>query len=174
MTTLRTDGGPLGLSSAYEFVSTRVATLQEEALERVIWRLVDRDGYTEEMACKLREEFLRFASLTFITDGPISPSPSVDDFWHAFILHTKDYEEFCQKHFGHYLHHEPKDHRLPRDDRDPTPGIHTKALIEAAYPEYDRGIWATAAICSRSHCDKSCHVKQHGSSTRHRSECDVR
>jgi hypothetical protein len=174
MATLTTQSGPLGLSAAYDFISTRVAALQGEVLERVIWRLVDRDGYGNEMACKLREEFLRFASLTFITDGPISPSPSVDDFWHAFILHTKDYEEFCQRHFGHYLHHEPKDHRLPRDDRDRTPGIRTKALIEAAYPEYDREIWATAAICSRSHCDKPWHVKRNCSPTRHQSECDVR
>lgn len=31
----------------------------------------------------------------------------VDDMWHAFILFTKDYTQFCVDHFGFYLHHGP-------------------------------------------------------------------
>ena len=33
----------------------------------------------------------------------------VDPFWHAHILHTKDYEFFCQSIFGQYIHHQPLD-----------------------------------------------------------------
>jgi hypothetical protein len=35
------------------------------------------------------------------------PSQVVDDAWHDFILFTKDYEVFCKKAFGKYLHHTP-------------------------------------------------------------------
>lgn len=32
---------------------------------------------------------------------------AIDSMWHEFILVTRDYHEFCQHYFGHYLHHEP-------------------------------------------------------------------
>ena len=35
------------------------------------------------------------------------PSQIADDLWHEFILYTRDYEEFCKKAFGGFLHHTP-------------------------------------------------------------------
>lgn len=35
------------------------------------------------------------------------PSQVVDDLWHDFILFTRNYENFCTKAFGCYLHHTP-------------------------------------------------------------------
>jgi len=35
------------------------------------------------------------------------PSQVVDDAWHAFILFTRNYELFCRKAFGRFLHHTP-------------------------------------------------------------------
>ncbi len=32
---------------------------------------------------------------------------TVDVLWHAFILHTKDYAEFCDRFYGGFLHHSP-------------------------------------------------------------------
>lgn len=37
-------------------------------------------------------------------------SAEVDPFWHAHILHTKQYVDFCQEIAGRYLHHNPLDH----------------------------------------------------------------
>ena len=31
----------------------------------------------------------------------------IDDMWHEFILFTEDYTDFCQRTFGHYIHHLP-------------------------------------------------------------------
>ncbi len=31
----------------------------------------------------------------------------LDEMWHTFILFTRDYTDFCQNHFGAYLHHHP-------------------------------------------------------------------
>ena len=31
----------------------------------------------------------------------------IDNMWHTFILYTKDYIDFCNQHFGEYLHHQP-------------------------------------------------------------------
>lgn len=39
----------------------------------------------------------------------------VDPFWHAHILHTRQYSQFCDDIAGRYLHHEPLDHSRPAD-----------------------------------------------------------
>jgi hypothetical protein len=30
----------------------------------------------------------------------------LDELWHAFILHTRDYHEFCEAFFSSYIHHD--------------------------------------------------------------------
>ncbi|WP_255988220.1 glycine-rich domain-containing protein [Chitinolyticbacter albus] len=35
------------------------------------------------------------------------PSQLVDDYWHQFILHTREYQRFCKATLGRFLHHTP-------------------------------------------------------------------
>lgn len=35
------------------------------------------------------------------------PSQVVDDLWHEFILYTRQYQSFCARAFGRFLHHAP-------------------------------------------------------------------
>ncbi len=37
----------------------------------------------------------------------------IDPFWHAHILHTEQYMEFCNRVVGEYMHHQPLDHARP-------------------------------------------------------------
>lgn len=37
------------------------------------------------------------------------PTADIDHMWHWHILHTKQYREDCQKVFGHYLDHNPRE-----------------------------------------------------------------
>lgn len=37
-------------------------------------------------------------------------SDLVDPFWHAHILHTEEYIDFCNRTVGGYMHHSPLDH----------------------------------------------------------------
>jgi hypothetical protein len=34
----------------------------------------------------------------------------IDEMWHAFVLFTRDYAAFCDKHFGRFIHHAPMRH----------------------------------------------------------------
>lgn len=34
-------------------------------------------------------------------------SPKIDKFWHAHMLHSKQYQEFCDKVAGSFMHHAP-------------------------------------------------------------------
>ncbi len=49
------------------------------------------------------------------------PSQAVDDAWHAFILFTRNYQLFCGKAFGRFLHHTPAE--AMRTQTEPTEGI---------------------------------------------------
>ena len=35
------------------------------------------------------------------------PSQAADDLWHEFILYTREYQGFCKRAFGEFLHHRP-------------------------------------------------------------------
>jgi len=35
------------------------------------------------------------------------PSQVADELWHEFILHTRNYDAFCRRAFGKFLHHTP-------------------------------------------------------------------
>ena len=38
-------------------------------------------------------------------ESRMPPSNDIDGFWHAHILHTYSYAEFCDRVFGYFLHH---------------------------------------------------------------------
>ena len=145
---------PLGIVDGYDHLHEKICRLEEEGLERVIERLVKRENFTQEHALKCRIEFLRFISLRFLETGERhSPAADVDTFWHAFILHTRDYMNFCSKHFGHYYHHEPYDHRVSTVT-EVSPGALTKRLMIEIYPDHDAEIWDAAEdMCSNGYCD---------------------
>jgi hypothetical protein len=60
--------------------------------------------------CQLVANGLRQFFLTHLKSGRqhvSMPSQVVDDLWHEFILHTKNYDAFCSRAFGRFLHHTP-------------------------------------------------------------------
>lgn len=60
--------------------------------------------------CQLVANGLRQFFLTHLKSGRqhvAMPSQVVDDLWHEFILHTKNYDAFCTRAFGRFLHHTP-------------------------------------------------------------------
>lgn len=44
------------------------------------------------------------------------PNDIVDELWHLHIIYTKDYFEFCENNFNHYLHHYPLNENDNNDD----------------------------------------------------------
>lgn len=39
--------------------------------------------------------------------GRVTPPKLVDDGWHIFLLFTMEYQKFCYKYFGRFIHHQP-------------------------------------------------------------------
>ena len=67
------------------------------------------------IACKIEEsqvlpiltEVIRFLNLIAVAEMVLTPSKSIDDAWHEFILCTKAYWSFCEDKFGRMIHHHP-------------------------------------------------------------------
>ncbi|MFE9018971.1 glycine-rich domain-containing protein [Streptomyces sp. NPDC007808] len=84
------------------------------------------------------------------------PSELVDYGWHAFILHTIDYADFCERVVGRFVHHVPTD-----DGNEQAPGgaaaarERTMAAIQAAGYTVDAELWHSAADCNQ--CHAGCH-----------------
>lgn len=75
-------------------------------------RLAKEQAISEAEAEEWVAEMLKFlsaaaharrAALAF----QLRPPHKVDMAWHAFILHTRDYADFCERELGFFLHHKP-------------------------------------------------------------------
>lgn len=64
------------------------------------------DAQVEQVAAGLRQWFRLHARAG---SGSLAmPSRVVDDLWHAFMLHTREYADFCTATLGRFLHHTPE------------------------------------------------------------------
>ena len=113
----------------------------------VVRRVTKDERVPPETAAKWFAEMLRFLDLAndLIEErAPFRAVPSrpVDAAWHAFILHTAAYCDYCEQRFGAYLHHEPT------DDGDPDTGIaqslaylRTRIALKKRHGPLDEAIW---------------------------------
>lgn len=63
----------------------------------------------------LFDDLKRYLSLGHYTSEPLPPPRMIDKGWHEFILLTKDYEDFCLKYRGQFIHHQPSGPNAPVD-----------------------------------------------------------
>ncbi|WP_342786821.1 hypothetical protein [Streptomyces qinzhouensis] len=77
----------------------------------------------------------------------LAPSRLVDPGWHAFMLHTQEYADWCQERFGFFVHHAPNSKTRTRDLMSSV-----TERIRAAGFELDERLWGTAADCNPPAC----------------------
>jgi hypothetical protein len=74
-------------------------------------RLVRKQILPEGIVDQAITEYKKFLVLARLEYGPLEMfSRQVDEVWHAHILFTRDYAEFCQIAFGQFFHHQPLTH----------------------------------------------------------------
>ncbi|WP_262700473.1 MULTISPECIES: glycine-rich domain-containing protein [Streptomyces] len=128
------------------------ALLSAALLDRLATRIVKDHDIAPSLAERIAAQTAAFlATCANNTDQPLVPSKAIDIGWHAFILHTRDYADFCQRVAGHFIHHVPTD---------PAEGEHgvasaarqrTLDAIAAAGYAVDTDLWPEAADCSQCH-----------------------
>lgn len=83
--------------------------------DTVVRELQIRHGWTRAFIDRLAPYYL--ATLTHMHAGHATPVfEIIDAFWHAHILCTRDYADFCRKRFGRFIHHERIDASGPRGE----------------------------------------------------------
>lgn len=106
---LKTSQNPCKCHSAAVPVADRVPleTIMAYKNDAVIGRIATDLTITMEKAGELFDDLKRFLWAASLSDDNTIPSPLIDEAWHAFILFTVDYADFCTRFFGEFMHHQP-------------------------------------------------------------------
>jgi hypothetical protein len=108
--------------------------------DAVVRRIAKEHRVRRATASRWFEEMVRFLDLCHASPGALSPSKKVDKAWHEFLLFTREYEQFCRKRYGRFMHHDP--YEAPSRD-----GYHdTIRAYTAAYGRPSPRIWPTGGI----------------------------
>lgn len=135
--------------------ATIAAPVSVELHQKLV-RRVEKDHHIDrDLASRIVDQALAFLGTCAVHAGkPLAPSGLVDHGWHAFILHTRDYAEFCDRVAGRFLHHVPTD---PDDSSDGAGSLeYTVDAIVAAGFRVDRELWSLGAKCNNDG-DGKCH-----------------
>lgn len=94
---------------------------------------------------KLEADFKKWISLLILyPEERIAPPRVLDMYWHLFMLHTKEYHEFCSDVLGFQLGHSP----VTKDTVEETKviGQNTRRRYISLYGQMDYRIWGGNAI----------------------------
>ncbi|MDJ1136202.1 glycine-rich domain-containing protein [Streptomyces iconiensis] len=113
-------------------------------------------GMPVEFAERAIDQMAAFLIAGARTDAPLSPSPLVDVFWHAFILRTQQYAEFCEQVAGRFIHHNPQPPSAGEHGKAAAERQRTLTAITAAGFEVDPDLWPQLGAADCSQCHAGC------------------
>jgi hypothetical protein len=109
----------------------QLQAIEQYDLWFVIERLVDKGSLAPNRIDQAVFEFRRYVALVALGyDNLGMHSQEVDEVWHAFILFTREYDQFCNLTCGHMIHHTPNTSLRPEL---PSPSVPS---FEQAYTKY--------------------------------------
>ena len=117
--------------------------------DRLAARIAFEGGVDRLMAARIADQALAFLGACAVHPAPLAPSKTVDIGWHTFVLHTREYAEFCDRIAGRFIHHVPADDE-PDDAESRTAWETTTAMVAAGYV-VDAPLWERSANCSQCH-----------------------
>ncbi len=116
-----------------------------ELFGKLVARVVQDADVTPDYAARVVDQTIVFLKACADNrSGMLSPSTQVDDGWHAFVLHTEEYAEFCERIAGRFIHHRPM---MNEDIRSGAALARTiEALHATGYP-VDEELWDRTQSC---------------------------
>jgi hypothetical protein len=110
-------------------------------LKQTIARLIKVHHWKPKEAEAAAIQYRNFLYLKKKYDGKyvLPPSYDMDEVWHAHILHTKDYCDFCDQVYGGYLHHHPhhgKDNSITDEELEAMFEAQTQRLYFQEFGQY--------------------------------------
>lgn len=123
--------------------------VSSETFDRLTHRVATRDGLSPDLAARAVDQMLVFLP-TLERHPLLRPSTMVDLAWHAFLLDTPAYAEFCDQVVGRFVHHVPDDDFQPDPDGDGL-NVVLRAIEDAGYT-VDPEMWQYPARCGEVGC----------------------
>jgi len=132
-------------------------TLVPAALFAKLVARVERDANVDrERADRIMRQALAFLlACARNPETPLAPSRAVDHGWHAFILHTREYADFCARVAGQFIHHAPED---PGGERAgaATRNERTIEVMRRSGLPVDEELWPVGAAECSANCERCC------------------
>ncbi|MEU8250175.1 hypothetical protein [Nonomuraea sp. NPDC048916] len=126
--------------------------ISPDLFDRLAADIARDHNMTIEHAERTMEQALAFLYACALNPGAaLAPSPQVDIGWHAYILHTAAYADFCQKVAGRFIHHAPdQPGEISHAARLERLGATVQAIRSSGMP-LDTDLWLLPAECSQCH-----------------------
>lgn len=91
-------------SRGHDFLAKTMAYKNESVIERY---MADNPSSTRDDADAAWQGLLQFLVVCSLNKGSLTPSKIIDEMWHAFLLHMRDYEKFCLFSLRQMIYHDP-------------------------------------------------------------------
>lgn len=105
-------------------------------------------GFPRSTTAAAANDLVRFLVLSRVTGRSLAPSAVIDDLWHEFVLHTREYEAFCRTHLGARIDHVPSETPCHEEY------TRTRVLMSESYGELNHVLWpAMDAGDCRAECN---------------------
>lgn len=137
--------------------------------DRLVGDVRDGYGHDHQTASRIVDQALVYLVACARTRESIGPSPLVDRGWHAFILRTAAYRDFCETVLGTFIDHYPNDTR-PDAARQEAVAVRTLEAVRATGLHVDTAVWSLQVPCGGCSgtktggdgdgCHKGCHDSQ--------------
>jgi uncharacterized membrane protein YgcG len=101
-------------------------------------------------AARWLHETMKFLDLCAESAEELAPSKKVDHAWHEFLLHTREYEQWCHDRYRKYIHH------TPMESPDGEAYERTLTLLEEQYGSRDRKVWPRRKQYAGGACGGGC------------------
>lgn len=118
----------------------------EMPVEPLIAQIERKVGVSRTEALAAVEGLEAFLNACAESTDTLSPSPLVDEAWHAFILETEAYEAYCMERYGFFIHHKPMPPNQEAYDR-------ARRIVGGA-GQLDPAIWPEAG--GAPDCERGC------------------
>ncbi|GAA1958775.1 hypothetical protein [Amycolatopsis minnesotensis] len=114
-----------------------------ELFDRLASRIAKERDMSREFAARIMDQALAFLFACGQSRSiELCPSQLVDLGWHTFILHTREYADFCQAVAGRFLHHVPNDDGAGLTDAEEEADRTTRVISSSGFA-VDPELWLT-------------------------------
>mgnify|MGYP005612526441 FL=1 len=115
---------------------SHLAAIMAYENEGGVIRCAEDQEFSIEAARQIFHGLKQYLAVCVFSGGKRTPAKIVDECWHTFLLHSRDYAEFCEQYTRGFVHHEPA-----IDDSGFSFYPRTRQCVIALFGHIDEDVW---------------------------------